>query len=108
MKKSPMSSISFFQSRCLVECVQHSLRRGTDDEFVDLAALNIARGHERGLPGYTVFRNRPECNIEPKVNSFDDLKDAGFTDADIENFKGTYESVDDIDLFPAGMYIFCC
>ena len=101
-----MSSISFFQSRCLVECVQHSLRRGTDDEFVDLAALNIARGHERGMPGYTVYRNRPACNINPKVNSFEDLERAGFTKDIIEKLKETYESVDDIDLFPAGMYIF--
>ena len=76
--------------------------------MVDLASLNIARGHERGMPGYTVYRNRPECNIEPKVNSFDDLLAAGFSEADVENFRAIYESVYDIDLFPAGMYIFYC
>ena len=103
-----MSSISFFQSRCLVECVQNSLLRGPDDEFVDLASLNIARGHERGLPGYTTFRNSDVCNITPKVNSFKDLEAAGISKADIENLKKIYESVHDIDLFPGGMYIFCC
>lgn len=99
--------ILFFQSRCLVECVQNSLSRGPGD-LVDLASLNIARGHERGMPGYTVFRNREECDIEPKVNSFDDLLAAGFAEADVENLRNTYESVHDVDLFPAGMYIFYC
>ena len=102
-----MSSFSFSQSRCLVECVQSNLRRGHED-LSDLASLNIARGHERGLPGYTVFRNREECNIHPKVNTFDDLLAAGFDAADVENFRNTYESVHDVDPFPAGMYIFYC
>ena len=102
-----MSSFCFSLSRCLVECVQSNLRRGHED-LSDLASLNIARGHERGLPGYTAFRNRPECNISPKVNSFDDLEKAGFAKADVENFRMIYESVDDVDLFPAGMYIFYC
>ena len=102
-----MSSFSFSQSRCLVECVQSNLRRGHED-LSDLASLNIARGHERGLPGYTAFRNRKECKIQPKVNSFDDLLAAGFPEADVENFRDVYESVHDMDLFPAGMYIFYC
>ena len=106
-KKSLMSSFSFFQFRCIVECVHNSLSRGPED-LVDLPSLNIARGHERGLPGYTVFRNREECNIYPKVNSFDDLLAAGFAEADVENFRHIYESVHDVDLFPAGMYIFYC
>ena len=72
----------------------------------DLAALNVARGHERGLPGYIVFRNRPEFHINPKVESFDDLLDAGFIQEDVDNFKKVYQSVHDIDMFPAGMYTF--
>ena len=40
------------------------------------------------------------------MNSFDDLLEAGFSEADVKNFRDTYDSVHDIDLFPAGMYIF--
>lgn len=42
------------------------------------------------------------------MNSFDDLLEAGFSEADVKNFRDTYDSVHDIDLFPAGMYIFFC
>jgi len=76
--------------------------------LVDLASLNIARGHERGMPGYTVYRNRPECRLEPKVNTFDDLLAVGMAEADVENFRVIYESVHDIDLWPAGMNSFHC
>jgi len=42
------------------------------------------------------------------VNSFEDLLKAGFSEADVKNIEATYDSVHDVDLFPAGMYIFFC
>ena len=84
--------------------MQHALRRGEGDR-VDLASLNIQRGRDRGMPGYTTYRNLPLCNISRKVNSFDDLKAAGFSEEIINNFKKVYNSVNDIELFPGGMYI---
>lgn len=106
-QKSLNGFIFFFRSRCIVECVQNSLSRGPGD-LVDLASLNIARGHERGMPGYTAYRNLRLCGLQ-RVNSFQDLVDvAGMAEADRQNLEEIYESVHDIDLWPAGMCSFHC
>lgn len=38
------------------------------------------------------------------MNSFDDLKAAGFSQDDIDSLESQYEHVDDIDLFTGGEY----
>lgn len=84
--------------------VQEHLSRGEGD-IADLISLNTQRGREHGVPGYTVYRNLPLCNIARKVNSFDDLKRAGFDPEDIKNLKKVYTQVEDIDLFTGGKFV---
>ena len=81
--------------------VQEHLRRGEGD-LSDLVSINIQRGRERGLPGYTRYRNLPLCGLS-NVRSFDDLKNvAGFDQKDVENLRKVYDNVHDIDLFVGG------
>ena len=74
----------------------------TDDPdkiALDLVALNIQRGRDHGLPGYTAYR---EELGNPKPRNFNDLDqiDSNF----IEKLKNLYRNVDDIDLF-AGKFL---
>ena len=81
--------------------VQEELRRGEGD-LSDLVSINIQRGRERGVPGYTKYRNLKLCGLS-KVKSFNDLrKKAGFKAEDVANLKKVYRDVRDIDLFVGG------
>ncbi|KAJ7374155.1 hypothetical protein OS493_009495 [Desmophyllum pertusum] len=78
--------------------VQNNLSRGKCD-LADLIAINIERSRERGVGGYTRYRNG-FCKMgRKKVKEFDDLKKDGFTTEAIKNLKMVYKHVDDIDLF---------
>jgi len=66
----------------------------------DLASLNIQRGRDHGLPGYNAWRE--SCNL-PVVESFEDLADLLQNPDDAKILGSIYNSVDDIDLFPAGL-----
>ena len=85
--------------------VQGNLSRGEGD-LSDLVAINIRRAHDRGLPGYTRFRNLPRCLLR-KVRTFEDLVTvASFDPTDVEKLKEVYEDVRDIDLFVGGEFRF--
>ena len=84
--------------------MQEQLRRGAGDTS-DLIALNNNRGRERGVAGYTVYRNLDLCNIQPKVNSFGDLLKAGFDPKDVQNLKKVYKHDEDIDVFTGGRFV---
>lgn len=93
---------------------QHSQRR---DEFIseeltnrlfqtpgfpfgmDLAAINIQRGRDHGLPAYADWRI--QCGLSP-VNTWRDLEDIMSIEA-MRKFRFLYKSVKDVDLFPAGL-----
>ena len=64
-------------------------------------ALNIQRGRDHGLKGYTFYKHK--CGIGPKANYFENLADFMF-DSDIEKLKKLYDHVDDIDLFVGKYY----
>ena len=88
-------------SRRFSSSVQENLRRGEGD-LSDLVSINIQRGRERGVPGYTKYRNLKLCGLS-NVKSFDDLKNvAGFAEEDVENLRKVYDNVHDIDLFVGG------
>ncbi|XP_063234409.1 lactoperoxidase-like [Bacillus rossius redtenbacheri] len=95
-------------------CAQPSQRR---DEFIteqltnhlfqgpgraygaDLAAINIQRGRDHGLPPYGAWRRL--CGLR-RLSGWGDL--AGLVSADtLRRLRGVYRDVDDIDLFPGGM-----
>ena len=81
--------------------VQEELRRGEGD-LSDLVSINIQRGRERGVPGYTKYRNLKLCGLS-KVKSFKDLRrKAGFKAEDVANLRKVYRNVRDIDLFVGG------
>ena len=81
--------------------MQENLRRGEGD-LSDLISINIQRGRERGLPGYTKYRNLKLCGLS-NVKSFEDLKNvADFDQDDVENLRKVYDNVHDIDLFVGG------
>ncbi|XP_050449274.1 chorion peroxidase [Cataglyphis hispanica] len=66
---------------------------------LDLVSLNIQRGRDHGLPGYTVWREY--CGLG-KVETFDDLE--GYLNhQDLEQISMLYESVDDIDVYTGAL-----
>ena len=70
---------------------------------LDLAAINIARGREVGLPGYA---DTYEDIFGTEITDFDDLGSNGlglFDDRVVSLFDQAYESVDQIDLWLGGI-----
>lgn len=66
---------------------------------MDLASLNIQRGRDHGLPPYV--RWREPCGLSP-IRTFEDL-DRMMSPSIVRKFRSLYSSVEDIDLFPAGL-----
>ena len=78
---------------------------------VDLAALNIQRGRDHGLPGYVSYENfcsrdilkrSRESRPKSRITSFDDLG-SKFDKRTITKIRQVYSRVEDIDLFSGGM-----
>ena len=91
----------FILNRRFSSSVQENLRRGEGD-LSDLISINIQRGRERGVSGYTKYRNLPLCGL-PQVKSFEDLvRKANFDRKDVANLRKIYKNVHDIDFFVAG------
>lgn len=66
---------------------------------LDLAALNIQRGRDHGIPSYNKYREW--CNL-PVIKRFDDL--LGYmSNKTVAAYARTYSSPDDIDLWSAGI-----
>ena len=76
------------------------LFQGSNKSFgMDLAALNIQRGRDHGLPGYNSFREL--CGLG-RVPHFDYMVDYIPYEI-VERLKMIYEDVDDVDLFIGGI-----
>ncbi|XP_067657746.1 peroxidase-like [Haliotis asinina] len=67
---------------------------------LDLAALNIQRGRDHGLPSYTEWRKY--CNV-PTVTSFSGLASTTHTTTAANLLKKAYKHIKDIDLFPGAL-----
>ncbi|XP_066268393.1 peroxidasin homolog [Branchiostoma lanceolatum] len=67
---------------------------------LDLAALNIQRGRDHGLPGYNAWRVL--CGL-PRARSFADLATEIPDASSRAKLANLYSHVDDIDLFAAGL-----
>jgi len=66
---------------------------------LDLVSLNIQRGRDHGLPGYTVWREY--CDLG-KVETFDDLE--GHLDRQaLKQISMLYETVGDVDLYTGAL-----
>ncbi|KAJ8986217.1 hypothetical protein NQ317_009923 [Molorchus minor] len=66
---------------------------------LDLVSLNIQRGRDHGLPGYSLWRKHCSLKI-PK--QFDDLKNEMDGEA-LKNIKNIYRNVDDVDLYTGAL-----
>lgn len=66
---------------------------------LDLVSLNIQRGRDHGLPGYTVWREY--CGLG-KARTFDDLVEHLDRQA-LKQMSMLYESVDDVDLYTGAL-----
>ncbi|XP_057669934.1 peroxidase-like [Diorhabda carinulata] len=80
--------------------LSNHLFQSTDMPFgMDLAAINIQRGRDHGIPPYTSWRE--PCGLTP-VRTWDDLNKI-FSLETVNKFRSVYSHVDDIDLFSAGL-----
>lgn len=59
----------------------------------------MQRGRDHGVPSYNDFREF--CGL-PRARRWDDLSGA-FTNSTLQRYRQTYASVDDIDLWSAGI-----
>ncbi|UYV64041.1 hypothetical protein LAZ67_2006378 [Cordylochernes scorpioides] len=73
-------------------------RRRGNATGLDLAAINVQRGRDHGLPGYSAY---VKYCLGDKVSSFDDLVDL-MPEHARKNFEMLYHSVHDIDFFSGG------
>ncbi|OQV16359.1 Peroxidasin-like protein [Hypsibius exemplaris] len=68
---------------------------------MDLVALNVQRGRDHGITGWMKWRKL--CGL-PTADNFGDLKAMGILPDETANrLASVYDSVEDIDLYPAGI-----
>lgn len=97
LANTPMETLDNF----ITEEVTNHLFEGKQAPLsgMDLAALNIQRAREHGIPGYNQYR--AFCNLTRAI-TFDDLKNE-IPPRLIQKLRKIYATVDDIDLFPGGL-----
>ncbi|CAG0923541.1 unnamed protein product, partial [Notodromas monacha] len=81
------------------EVTNHLFQDPMAEFGLDLAALNIQRGRDHGLPSYNDFRQ--VCGM-PRVASFPHLRRL-MPNATAQRFGDIYASVDDFDLWSGGL-----
>ncbi|KAF9412140.1 hypothetical protein HW555_009270 [Spodoptera exigua] len=81
------------------ELTNHLFQTPHFDFGMDLAAINIQRGRDHGVPPYTSWRE--PCGLST-IEDFEDLLRVMPARA-ARKMKALYRHVDDIDLFTAGM-----
>ncbi|XP_071089128.1 salivary peroxidase/catechol oxidase-like [Haliotis cracherodii] len=80
--------------------ITDNLFADSNGNSMDLAALNIQRGRDHGLPSYTKWRKY--CNI-PEATPFSGLAYTTHTAKAAGHLKDVYRHIDDIDLFPGAL-----
>jgi peroxidase len=91
---------SLVVDNALTEEITTQLFKRTNSSFgLDLAALNIQRGRDHGLPSYNDYREF--CRL-PKASSFNDVAQLTNPQA-ARSMSSVYRNVDDIDLWIGGV-----
>ncbi|XP_054717391.1 chorion peroxidase-like [Uloborus diversus] len=88
-----------FDRNIVRDVTNHLYQTRGNQSGLDLAALNINRGRDHGIPGYT--RLVEFCG-GPQITNFRQL-DQLFQRGVRQLFERVYESVEDIDLFSGGL-----
>jgi hypothetical protein len=86
-------------SEITTEVTNHLFEKPGERFGLDLAAMNVQRAREMGVPGYNAYREY--CGF-PKAKSFYDLSGV-FSNKTLQRFISLYRDVDDIDLWSAGI-----
>ncbi|XP_055315835.1 uncharacterized protein LOC129575793 isoform X4 [Sitodiplosis mosellana] len=81
------------------ELTNHLFQSGSFPFGLDLAAINIQRGRDHGLPAYTQWRE--PCGLTAIIN-WDDLERV-VGPKSANRMRLAYKSIDDIDLFVGGL-----
>ena len=81
------------------EVTNHLFQDSDKHWGLDLAALNMQRGRDHGIPGYNAFREY--CGL-PRAHTWNELSGA-FTNDSLKHFASIYASPDDLDLWTAGV-----
>jgi hypothetical protein len=68
---------------------------------MDLAAMNMQRGREHGVPGYTSYREI--CGLPPISDWTDLLMQGIMRNETVHRYRGIYQSPHDIDLWSGGV-----
>lgn len=83
----------------MLQLTNHLFKEDTSSFGTDLASLNIQRGRDHGVPSYNSWREF--CGLK-RANSWADLAGV-FTNETLQRYSTLYASVDDIDLWSAGV-----
>ncbi len=96
------SQISEREDPVLCSDVRNNLFGPMEFSRRDLAALNIMRGRDNGLPDYNQVR---KCNNMPMIEDFGEINPVlNATNPELfERLAALYGTVDDIDLYVGGM-----
>jgi len=86
-------------SEITTEVTNHLFEKPGENFGLDLAAINVVRSREMGVPGYNDVREY--CGM-PRIKHFDDLVGL-MPNSSIHRYLSIYQSVDDIDLWSAGI-----
>ena len=81
------------------ELTQHLFQSSGFLFGIDLAAVNIQRGRDHGIPPFVQWRE--PCRLSP-IRNWNDLKRIIPIET-ADKFRDLYDSVEDIDLFSAGL-----
>ena len=84
----------------VIDGVRNNLFGRPGEGGLDLVALNIQRGRELGIPGYTEIYN--QLNPDAPIEDFDDLGEVIGEDL-AADFAEVYDNVEDIDLWVGGL-----
>lgn len=81
------------------ELTRHLFQTPGHHYGMDLAALNIQRGRDHGLPSYNIWRE--QCGLH-RFSNWGELLQV-MDDDTVGRLAAVYKHVDDIDLFPGGL-----
>lgn len=81
------------------EITNHLFQKPGEQFGLDLAAINILRGREMGVPGYNYMREY--CGMK-RIKHFNDLYGLVHNET-VQRYMQLYDHVDDIDFWSAGI-----